>query len=78
MDDGYSPVSILVLIGFILLEAVFYGFGSAIQNVNEGKLEEEARQGNRKMCIRDRSKGGNRALFSTRLYVKESIRRYPL
>ena len=43
MDDGYSPVSILVLIGFILLEAVFYGFGSAIQNVNEGKLEEEAR-----------------------------------
>lgn len=33
MDDGYSPVSILVLIGFILLEAVFYGFGSAIQNV---------------------------------------------
>ena len=32
MDDGYSPVSILVLIGFILLEAVFYGFGSAIQN----------------------------------------------
>lgn len=48
MDDGYSPVSILVLIGFILLEAVFYGFGSAIQNVNEGKLEEEARQGNRK------------------------------
>ena len=48
MDDGYSPVSILVLIGFILLEAVFYGFGSAIQNVNEGKLEDEARQGNRK------------------------------
>ena len=48
MDDGYSPVSILVLIGFILLEAVFYGFGSAIQNVNEGKLEEEVRQGNRK------------------------------
>ena len=30
MDDGYSPVSILVLIGFILLEAVFYGFGAAI------------------------------------------------
>ena len=32
MDDGYPPVSILILIGFILLEAVFYGFGSAIQN----------------------------------------------
>lgn len=48
MDDGYSPVSILVLIGFILLEAVFYGFGSAIQNVNEGKLEDEAEEGNHK------------------------------
>lgn len=48
MDDGYSPVSIMVLIGFILLEAVFYGFGSAIQNVNEGKLEDEAGEGNKK------------------------------
>lgn len=48
MDDGYSPASILVLIGFILLEAVFYGFGSAIQNVNEGKLEDEADGGNKK------------------------------
>lgn len=48
MDDGYPPVSILVLIGFILLEAVFYGFGSAIQNVNEGKLEDEAEEGNKK------------------------------
>lgn len=48
MDDGYSPVSILVLIGFILMEAVFYGFGSAIQNVNEGKLEDEADGGNKK------------------------------
>ena len=48
MDDGYPPVSILILIGFILLEAVFYGFGSAIQNVNEGKLEEEAAGGTKK------------------------------
>lgn len=48
MDDGYSPVSVLVLIGFILLEAVFYGFGSAAQNVNGGRLEDEAKEGNRK------------------------------
>ncbi len=45
MDDGYSPASLLLLVGFILLEAVFYGFGSAIQNVNEGKLEEDAQKG---------------------------------
>ncbi len=48
MDDGYSPVSIVVLVLFILLEAVFYGFGAAIQNLNEGKLEEEAKEGNEK------------------------------
>lgn len=48
MDDGYPPVGILVLLVFILLEAVFYGFGSAIQNVNEGKLEEAAAEGNKK------------------------------
>lgn len=48
MDDGNSPVSLIVLIGVILLEAVFYGFGAAIQNVNEGKLEEEAQNGSSK------------------------------
>lgn len=45
MDDGYSPVGILLLIGFILLEAAFYGFGSAIQNMDEDELEEEAGKG---------------------------------
>lgn len=48
MDDGYSPVSILMLVAFILLEAVFYGFGAAVQSVNEGKLEEEAEAGNKR------------------------------
>ena len=41
MDDGYSPFSMLLLIGFIGLEACFYGFGAAIQNVNPGKLEQD-------------------------------------
>lgn len=48
MDDGYSPASLLLLAGFILLEAVFYGFGAAIQNVNEGKLEEDAKKGDKR------------------------------
>ena len=30
MDDGYWPLSILILVGFILIDAVLYGFGSAI------------------------------------------------
>lgn len=47
MDDGYSPEGIVVLIVFILLEAVFYGFGAAIQNINEGKVQEEAENGSK-------------------------------
>lgn len=47
MDDGYSSVSILILILFVFLEAAFYGFGAAIQAVNQGKLEEDARNGSR-------------------------------
>lgn len=45
MDDGYSPFSMLLLIGFIGLEACFYGFGAAIQNVNPGKLEQDLEKG---------------------------------
>lgn len=45
MDDGYSLVSIIIFIGFILLDAAFYGFGSAIQNLNVGNLEKDAGEG---------------------------------
>ncbi len=45
MDDGYSPFSMLLFIGFIVLEACFYGFGAAIQNVNAGKLEQDMEEG---------------------------------
>lgn len=48
MDDGYWPYSIGVFILFIVLEAVFYGFGSAVQNLNTGNLEREAEEGNKK------------------------------
>lgn len=48
MDDGYSPASILIFVGFIVLEAIFYGFGAAIQSMNESRLEEEAKEGNQK------------------------------
>lgn len=46
MDDGYWPLSILILAGFILIDAVLYGFGSAIQNMNVSSLEKEAGEGN--------------------------------
>ena len=51
MDDGYSPVSMLILILFILLEGAFYGFGAAVQNINEMKLEADAAEGNGKADV---------------------------
>lgn len=48
MDDGYSPVSMVILLAFIVLSAVLYGFGAAIQHVNETKLEEEKEKGDAK------------------------------
>lgn len=42
------PLSLLLLVGFILLEACFYGFGAAIQNVNAGKLEQDMENGSRR------------------------------
>ena len=48
MDDSYWPLSIVVFIAFIVVEAVFYGFGAAIQNVNVNHLEKEMEEGNRK------------------------------
>ena len=48
MDDGYWPYSIGLFFLFILLEAVFYGFGSAVQNLNAGNMEREAGEGNKK------------------------------
>lgn len=48
MDDGYWPLGILILAGFILIDAILYGFGSAIQNLNLNSLEKEAEEGNEK------------------------------
>ena len=48
MDDGYSPLSILLFLAFVVLEAAFYGFGAAIQNVSANELEREMELGNKK------------------------------
>lgn len=48
MDDGYSGIQILVLLGLVLIEAAAYGFGAAIQNVNESELEAQMEEGSRK------------------------------
>ncbi|MEG2871351.1 MAG: hemolysin family protein [Clostridium sp.] len=48
MDDGYWPLSVLILAGFILIDAILYGFGAAIQSMNLNSLEKEAEEGNDK------------------------------
>lgn len=45
MDDGYWPFSILIFLGFILIDGMLYGFGAAIQHVNVGNLERAAKEG---------------------------------
>ena len=39
MDDGNPLPSVEIFLLFILLDAIFYGFGAAIQNVNTNDLE---------------------------------------
>ena len=48
MDGDYSGWRIGAVFCALLLEAALYGFGSAIQNVDEEALEEEAKKGSRK------------------------------
>ncbi len=48
MDDGYWSFSFILFLVFIILEAAFYGFGAAIQNLNLGELEKEMEEGNKK------------------------------
>ena len=48
MDEGFSPLSMVLFLVFIGLEAAFYGLGSAIQNVSEADLEKDAEEENKK------------------------------
>lgn len=45
MDDGQSWIKIIIFLIFIILDAIFFGFGSAIQNVNSSQLEKDMEEG---------------------------------
>lgn len=45
MDGGYWPLSMVLLILFIFMDALLYGFGAALQNVNVNNLEKAAEEG---------------------------------
>lgn len=48
MDDGNPLLCVAILILFILIDAVFYGFGAAIQNMNANDLERQMEEGDDK------------------------------
>ena len=48
MDDSYSYMSIMLFVGFVILDAVVYGFGAAVQSLNIPALDREAESGNKK------------------------------
>ena len=78
MDDGYWPLSILILVGFILIDAVLYGFGSAIQNLNVNSLEKEAEEGNERAgkLLRLINKPGE-FIYTTRCWFIRRVWRRP-
>lgn len=49
MEDGSSPlVGCIVFVLFIIFNGIFYGFGAAIQNLNESDVEQKMEEGDRK------------------------------
>ena len=48
MDDGNPLLRVVIFIVFIITDAVFYGFGAAIQNVNTSELEHQMEEGSDK------------------------------
>lgn len=45
MDDGNPLLRVMIFVAFIVLDAIFYGFGAAIQNVNTSELEHQMEEG---------------------------------
>lgn len=45
MDDGSPLYALVIFIGFIIVNAVMYAFGAAIQNLNESEIEKKAEDG---------------------------------
>ena len=49
MDSSDNPVAgWMLFLLFIVINSIFYGFGSAIQNLNGNEVEDKAEQGDKK------------------------------
>lgn len=52
MESGDSPIAgCIVFLIFIIFNSLFYGFGSAIQHLNEGEVERKAELGDKKSIL---------------------------
>lgn len=52
MESGDSPVAgCIIFLIFIIFNGIFYGFGSAIQHINEGDVEKKAEEGDKKSIL---------------------------
>lgn len=52
MDDSSSPIGALtVFVLFIIVNGIMYGFGAAIQKVNEGEIEKKAEEAKDKKSL---------------------------
>ena len=57
MDDGSSPLwTGIVLILFVIINGILYGFGSAIQKVSESEIEKKAQEGDEKSQCRQNTR----------------------
>ena len=48
MDDGNSWIGIVLFAASVILFAVMYGFGAAVQALNTSALEDERDEGNKR------------------------------
>ena len=52
MESGDGPLAgCIVLLVFIVFNSILYGFGSAIQHLNESEIEKKAERGDKKSKI---------------------------
>lgn len=52
MESGDGPLpGLLIFVVFVIFNSLFYGFGSAIQHLNEGEVEKKAEEGDKKSIL---------------------------
>ena len=53
MDDGGPTASIFLFLFLLLIEIMFQGFGTALQEINKSEMEEDKTDQKKKRLLRD-------------------------